>query len=244
MNFFISLLSLLLITSTSEPKGGKDDDGDKETGHETISESCIQYEREVIQMIISDSLLHPEAVDWAYKSYLNLKHKGRLNNDSLLTIIDFSQKSDQKRAYVYDLKNQQLLYQKRVTHGKRTGTDEAKYFSNKSGSHQSSFGAYVTTETYQGKFDLALRLEGMEYSNSRANSRGIVIHAAHYATEKFLKSNGRLGRSFGCPAFPFKDFESIVDLIKGGSCFYIYYPDPHYQKRSQFIKSRSLISDQ
>lgn len=237
---FISLLNL---TSFTLPKGGDEKENERLEEKKNNPISCVQYESEVIQFMISDSLLNPQAVRWAYQSYLQLKQQGDLKNDEILTIIDFSQPSDQKRAYIYDLKNQRLIYQKRVAHGMKTGTDKAKYFSNRSGSHQSSFGAYVTSHTYHGKFDLALRLEGMEYSNSQANARGIVVHAAQYATEKFLKSNGRLGRSFGCPAFPFKDFEEIVDLIKDGSCFYIYYPDPHYSKRSQLLQPLTSLTE-
>lgn len=198
-------------------------------------ESCIEYESEVIHIFIGDTALHPKAIEWAYKSYVYLKEEGSLLNDSILTIVDFSQPSHHKRAYIFDLKNHQLLYQKHVAHGMNTGNVYAKSFSNKSGSHQSSFGAYVTTSTYHGKYELAMRLEGIEYSNSAASSRGIVVHAAEYANPSFLQKNGRLGRSFGCPAFPQEDFHEIIELLKGGSCFYIFYPNPYYSKKSKIV---------
>ncbi len=58
----------------------------------------------------------------------------------------------------------------------------ATKFSNNEGSLQTSLGFYLTGETYTGKFDLGLRLDGLEYSNSRARSRGVVMHGAQYAT--------------------------------------------------------------
>lgn len=198
--------------------------------------SCLQYEESVIHHTIGDTALNENAIKWAFRSYLHLKNENRLTNDTIITIVDFSQPSQNKRAYIYDLKNQQLLYQKRVAHGMKTGEVYAENFSNRSGSHQSSFGAYVTTSTYHGKFDLALRLVGIEYCNNKASDRGIVIHAADYATEEFLQENGRLGRSFGCPAFPHEDFTEIIDLIKEGSCFYIFYQDHSYEKKSFMIR--------
>lgn len=216
------------------------DNTEENTENERSIISCLQYEENVIHHIIGDTALNENAVKWAFRSYLHLKNENRLSNDTILTIIDFSQPSQNKRAYIYDTKNQQLLFQKRVAHGMKTGEVYAERFSNRSGSHQSSFGAYVTTSTYHGKFELALRLEGIEYCNNKASDRGIVVHAADYATEDFLQKNGRLGRSFGCPAFPHEDFTEIIDLIKEGSCFYIFYPNSYYQKTSPLIKLKDL----
>ena len=113
-----------------------------------------------------------------------------------------------------------------MAHGVRSGRLYARNFSNEENSHQSSLGFYVTTSTYSGKYDLALRLEGKEHSNSHANSRGVVMHGADYVSYEFLERNGcQLGRSYGCPSLPHDGFEDVVNMIKGGSCFFIYYPE-------------------
>ena len=36
------------------------------------------------------------------------------------------------------------------------------------------------------------------------------IHAAAYVSENFIKNNGRLGRSLGCPSLPKKDYDKVV----------------------------------
>ncbi|MCA2493235.1 murein L,D-transpeptidase catalytic domain family protein, partial [Vibrio sp. 2175-1] len=36
----------------------------------------------------------------------------------------------------------------------------------------------------------------------------------------FIKKNGYLGRSWGCPALPQKLSREIIDTIKGGSVIY------------------------
>src|SRR5690606_34211060 len=105
-------------------------------------------------------------------------------------------------------------------------------------------GFYVTTSTYSGKYDLALRLKGMEYSNSHASSRGVVMHGAAYASYEFLEKNGcQLGRSYGCPALPYDKFDQVVDWIKEGSCLYIYHPGTSYQRYSKYLHTNYYLED-
>ena len=58
------------------------------------------------------------------------------------------------------------------------------------------------------------------------------IHAAAYVSENFIKNNGRLGRSLGCPSLPKKDYDKVVHKIKNGSLLFIYYPEDYYLKNS------------
>jgi len=86
-------------------------------------------------------------------------------------------------------------------------------------------GLYVTAETYEGKHGYSLRLDGMSKDlNDNARKRAIVIHGANYVSEDFIQRNGRLGRSFGCPALPMDESKHIIDLIKNGTCLFIYHP--------------------
>ena len=90
-----------------------------------------------------------------------------------------------------------------------------------------------------------MRMDGLEYCNDKARERAIVVHKADYVSHEFIKENGRLGRSFGCPALPVKGYEKVIDKIKDGSCFYIYYPDKKYLQRSSILKQgeKALIID-
>jgi hypothetical protein len=154
-------------------------------------------------------------------------------NEDIVSIIDFSKPSTEKRLFIIDLKKQELLHHTLVAHGKNTGLNVASSFSNRKGSNQSSLGLYRTGESYQGKHGYSLRLDGLEKGfNDNARSRAVVIHSAWYVSEDFVKKHGRLGRSFGCPALPLDESKEIIDLIKGGSCLYIYANDSQYLDNS------------
>jgi hypothetical protein len=154
-------------------------------------------------------------------------------NEDIVTIIDFSKPSTEKRLFILDLRNQQVLYHTFVAHGKNTGANMATKFSNNKGSNQSSLGLYRTGESYQGKHGYSLRLDGLEKGfNDNARGRAVVMHSASYVSESFIKRHGRLGRSWGCPAVPVEISEEIIDLIKGGSCLYIYANDSNYIENS------------
>jgi len=93
-----------------------------------------------------------------------------------------------------------LLYKTLVAHGKNSGLNLAADFSNTGSSLKSSLGFYITAETYYGKHDYSLRLDGQEAGiNDNARKRAIVIHGADYVSKNFIKTHKRSGRSCGCP---------------------------------------------
>jgi len=141
---------------------------------------------------------------------------------NILTIIDYSKPSTSKRFFVIDLENQKVLFQSYVAHGQNSGENYATEFSNQNESHKSSLGFYKTKNTYYGKHGYSLKLEGLEKGkNDLAEKRAIVIHGADYVSEEFIKENGRLGRSHGCPALPQELSKVIINELKDGSCLYI-----------------------
>lgn len=155
----------------------------------------------------------------------------------ILTVIDFSLPSTKKRLWIIDLNTREILVNTVVAHGRNSGNLMAEKFSNQPESYQSSLGFYKTAETYQGKHGYSLRLDGLENGfNDQARSRAIVIHGADYAREEFAKSNGRLGRSLGCPALPPELSAEVIDLIKEGSLLFIYGQDQNYLSRSALIQ--------
>ena len=164
---------------------------------------------------------------------VELDKKEWIDNTKILSIVDFTQPSTAKRLYVFDLEEHELLFQTYVAHGKGTGNNWAKKFSNVPESHQSSLGFYKTLGTYSGKHGYSLKLKGLESGiNDLAESRAIVMHGASYVSESFIKKYGRLGRSFGCPSVPTALSKSIIDVIKGGSCLFIYANDSIYLNKS------------
>ena len=155
------------------------------------------------------------------------------SNEDIVTIIDFSKPSTEKRLFVLDLITQEILFHTFVAHGKNTGVNMATKFSNNKGSNQSSLGLYRTGESYQGKHGYSLRLDGLEKGfNDNARIRAVVMHSASYVSKDFIERHGRLGRSWGCPAVPVEFSREIIDLIKGGSCLYIYANNINYLENS------------
>jgi L,D-transpeptidase catalytic domain len=180
-------------------------------------------------MKLDEKGLSKNAFDLALKGYNNLVKKRMVRNKDIITVIDFSKPSNEKRLFVIDLKKDTVLFQSLVAHGRNSGFEYAKDFSNEMDSHKSSLGFYITMKTYTGEHGYSLKLKGCERGfNNKAYDRAIVIHGSEYVTEKFLKSAGYLGRSFGCPALPEKINKKIINVIKNGSCLFLYHPTRKY----------------
>ncbi|CAM3535423.1 murein L,D-transpeptidase catalytic domain family protein [Flavobacterium saliperosum] len=176
-----------------------------------------------------------ESFSKALEGYYQLKERGIVQKD-ILTIVDFSLSSTQKRLWVIDMATNTVLLQSVVSHGRNSGEEFATSFSNESNSYKSSLGFYTTGETYNGKHGLSLKLDGLEYGiNSNARNRAVVMHGADYAAESFIKQQGRLGRSQGCPAVPYEIHKEIINLIKDKSCLFIYHPSRTYEKQSKLV---------
>lgn len=165
-----------------------------------------------------------ESFTQALKGFYLLKEKGLIKKN-ILTLVDFSLSSNLKRLWVIDLTTNTVLFQSLVAHGRNTGEEFANSFSNAQQSFKSSLGFYVTGEIYNGKHGMSLRLDGLEKGlNDNARSRGVVMHAANYVSNSFIKNNKRLGRSQGCPAIPEELSKDIINAIKDKSCLFIYHP--------------------
>ncbi|CAM3146677.1 murein L,D-transpeptidase catalytic domain family protein [Vibrio mytili] len=153
----------------------------------------------------------------AYLAYKKTKGKKK----PVLTIIDYSKPSTQKRFYVVDLDKRELIYNTYVSHGVNSGKKTATKFSNIVNSRKTSLGTFLTDTTYYGSNGYSLRLDGLSSGiNDKARERYIVVHGADYANPSFIKKNGYLGRSWGCPALPKQLSREIIDTIKGGSVIY------------------------
>ncbi len=180
--------------------------------------------------------LSEKAYQLGVKGWGKLKAKGEVTKN-IISICDFTQSSNNKRLYVIDLAGGVLLFNTLVAHGKNTGEEYARHFSNSPSSLESSLGFYITKEAYEGSHGLGLKLMGIEPGfNDHAEERAIVMHGASYVCNQFIDQYGRLGKSWGCPAVPFGVHEQIINAIKDGSCLFIYYPDKAYLATSKLLK--------
>ena len=161
---------------------------------------------------------------------------GDIATPPTLTLIDYSRPSTQQRLWVFDLRTGQVRFHELVAHGKGTGENRAEHFSDEMNSHQSSLGLFVTRDTYVGSNGYSLRLDGLEPGfNSRARERAIVMHGAAYVDEGFAVKQGRLGRSWGCPALREAIARDVIDFVRDGGVIFSYYPDQAWLDRSRFL---------
>ena len=162
--------------------------------------------------------------------------EGLAKKDELLTVIDYSLPSTAKRLWVFDVKSGDVLFNELVAHGKNTGDNYARRFSNDDGSLETSLGLFRTASTYIGGNGYSLRLAGLEPGfNDKAERRSVVMHGAPYVSEDFAAQHGRLGRSWGCPALSQKVAGKVIDTIKGGSLLFSYFPDRDWLQHSKFV---------
>jgi hypothetical protein len=165
--------------------------------------------------------------------FISLQMTGVIRNTDVLSIVDFSLPSNQKRLFVIDMLNGRLLFNTFVAHGRNSGKLMATRFSNRNNSLMSSLGFYLTGDTFTGSHGYSLRLEGLEHGwNDHAFGRSIIIHSADYVSEEHIQRSGYLGRSEGCPAIPETLNAPIIDEIKGGSCLFVYAPNAKFSRRT------------
>ncbi len=184
------------------------------------------------------------AFEKAVIGYYNIKEASADKlNVPILSVIDFTKSSTEKRLWIIDMSHATLLFNTLVAHGRNSGEQYATHFSNTGSSYMSSLGFFVTAETYIGKHGLSLAIDGLENGiNNNARSRSLVMHAADYVSEDFIKTVGRLGRSQGCPAVPADLAAQIIRTIANGSCLFIYYPDHKYEQTSGMLNLQNAIA--
>ena len=190
------------------------------------------------QFNLQEAGLTKKAFEYALKGYYYLLDHHWLNKTNILSICDLSQSSRNKRLYVLDLEQKKILVNTYVAHGRNSGKEFARTFSNNPSSHKSSLGFYITQGTYYGNNGLSLKIRGMERGfNDRAGGRNIVVHGSQYVGPDFLEMNQFCGRSYGCPAIPADESETVIDLIKEGSVLFIYHPTKIYITKSKILNS-------
>lgn len=181
--------------------------------------------------------LDPRVVAMAQDAAARAEARGLAESPRTLTVIDYSLPSTEKRLWVFDLASRELLFHELVAHGKNTGDNMATRFSNTMDSKQTSLGLFVTANTYHGSNGYSLRMQGLDRGfNDRAFDRAIVIHGAPYVNEAFARSQGRIGRSWGCPALDQKVSRQVIDTIKGGGLVFAYAP------QSDFLSGADMLA--
>lgn len=232
MNKIIIFLLLILL---SRPDGTES----PQTGPGRNLAGSDDYGLLYNDLLAHDSLNLPsfEVFSLALTGYNKLSARSQIRKN-ILTIIDFSKSSCEKRLWVIDMVNRKVLFNELVAHGRNSGDNFATRFSNNPNTNMSSLGFYITGETYTGKHGLSLSINGMDRDfNNNARERAIVIHGADYVSQDYIRKYGRIGRSFGCPSLGLDCFRPVIETISEGSCLFIYYPDGEFLKKSSVLNS-------
>lgn len=186
---------------------------------------------------VGRSSLDKRTLALAEMGYTHFEESANLQSHRVV-VIDYSKPSTEKRLYVVDTRTDSVLLETYVAHGKRSGELNVSTFSNQVNSNQSSMGFFRISEEYVGKHGESYRLDGLEHGiNHNARKRAIVIHSAWYVSEAIIRAQGRLGRSFGCPALSKEVYDQFQSLIDSNTLLFIYYPDENYLSTSQVFSS-------
>jgi hypothetical protein len=146
-------------------------------------------------------------------------HGHKISKRDRMYLVDFQKFSGEDRLYEVDLEGGWVTAY-RTSHGRGsdpTHSGFAQRFSNEMDSHMSSIGAYATAGANWGSQQGPnVLLDGLEYSNSRARERAIIIHGADYADPAFLAREGKLGRSYGCFSVSHADLVPLRERMGEG----------------------------
>ena len=168
----------------------------------------------------------------------NAVASGAIRRTDVLTVIDYSRPSTEPRLFVIDVPAGRVKFAERVAHGRGSGENVTERFSNKFGSRMTSLGVFRAADTYDGHHGISLHLDGLEPGfNDHARDRTIVMHGADYVNDQIIAAQGRLGRSWGCPAVRPEIAQKLFEAIQGGSLVVAYYPDADWLARSEYLKA-------
>lgn len=223
MNTLFTLISTILLTSniTSSTQLFAKPGPDINSQMQHLSSKAPKLNRNVLKLALT--------------AYNNASKRGTVKKP-VLTVIDYSLPSNKQRMWVFDLRNERLLYNTYVAHGRNSGGNVPKTFSNRESSKQSSLGTYITKGTYIGHKGYSLNLQGLDRGfNDNAYNRRVVIHGAWYVEPDFIKRAGRAGLSWGCPAVAQTLAKPIINTIKNGSVVFAYYPDKNFLSHSGYL---------
>ena len=143
---------------------------------------------------------------------------GSVLHRDVVGVADFRQHSRNRRLHLVDMASgrvETLL----VAHGRGSDPDKTGWvsrFSNAPGSEATCEGAFLTADYYEGEHGRSMRLIGLDATNSNAESRAIVVHAAWYVGPQMIQTHGMLGRSEGCFAVSAADLPMVLGRLGPG----------------------------
>lgn len=183
--------------------------------------------------------ISPLVYQLAQTAYQCALKKGVGVKKPLITIIDFTRPSTEKRLWIVNLKTHKILISAHVAHGKNSGSLYSSHFSNIPGSDETSLGLYLTQKTFTGNDGYSLRLIGLDKGfNDQAYHRLIVFHGAWYVSPSFMKKYHRIGRSWGCFALNKDEIKPVINLIKNDTLVLAYSANKAWLSQSKYLNCK------
>ena len=222
MNTILTLISLAMLASNMTPSAT------------IFAKPAFDVNTELNHLSPKAPQLNKNVLKLALVAYQKASVRGTVKKP-VLTVIDYSLPSSKQRMWIFDVRKEKLLYNTYVAHGQNSGMTTPHHFSNQTSSKETSLGTYVTRDTYMGHKGLSLNLQGLEKGfNDNAYNRRVVVHGAWYVEPDFIKKAGRAGRSWGYPSIAQTLATPVINVIKGGSILFAYYPDRNYLSHSGY----------
>jgi len=158
------------------------------------------------------SQINFDLVDFARKKQIEYNPPSK----KYVVIIDYTKPMLTDRLFLIDIESNKIILKSQVSHAIKTGNSYPNYFSNEIGSEKSCYGAFITAETYYGKYGYSLVVDGKDKGiNDNARKRKIVFHS----TKKMTNPNYPL--TYGCFATSDDINLKLINMIKGGSLVYV-----------------------
>lgn len=209
MKTLLSILAVVAITTVTIPS----------FAHSEIHSNALKnINIDKLTNVTSSKGLNSKVLKSALNAYAWAYEHGKLgSNKNILTVVDFSLSSSEKRMWVIDLSKDKILMNLYTTQG------DSSSFSNKPGTKASCLGLFTTADIYYGRNGKSMRINGLEKGiNDKALSRAIVVHGAWYAAPNFVSEYHRTGRSWGCFAVDPAKINKLYKNIQGGSALFAY----------------------
>src|SRR3954470_12122588 len=137
----VSILLILAITTISWKSAKIKQQQNIKNGF-TARELLGKYINNIYESAhLQESGLGLDVFNKAVTGFMNLKAGNMVPQTSfILTVVDLAKSSHEKRMWIVDLLDKQLILNTYAAHGHGSGDDMATNFSNKIDSHQSSLG--------------------------------------------------------------------------------------------------------
>ena len=168
--------------------------------------------------------------DLEFRAEKALKYAQRRGlNENYCLFLDYGIPSGKPRLFVWSFNENRVVYSGYAMHGPGKGsTDETPVFSNVPGSNCSSLGRFEVTRKRGKRNKTGFYLKGLEFSNSSAYSRCIMIHSSKWVDRnrwrRYIPLNAKC--CLGCVTVSTRDMAYINRLVgkeQGNLLLWSYY---------------------